>query len=151
MHDVQTAFRQLPESTTGSADARKTPTNRLRRVDRFLAAYDPELLQRKDRSVFIDLGYGASPITMLDGLRLFRRLNPALRCVGVEIDPERVAAAKPFEEPGLEFRLGGFNLPPAGESAGLVRAFNVLRQFDENAVVAAFRCLEGRLGSPFKC
>ncbi len=115
----------------------KTATNRLRRVDRFLIDYDLELLRRPGESLFIDLGYGASPVTTLDSLRLFRRVNSSLCCLGVEIDPERVAAAKPFERPGLAFRLGGFNLPLGGESTRLVRAFNVLRQYDESAVEVA--------------
>ncbi|MEQ8768099.1 MAG: class I SAM-dependent methyltransferase [Planctomycetota bacterium] len=99
------------------------------------------MIEARDDSLFIDLGYGASPVTTLDSLGLFRVLNPDLRCVGVEIDPERVAAAKPFEGPGIEFRRGGFNLPvEEAESARLIRAFNVLRQYDEDAVREA--CLQ---------
>lgn len=60
--------------------------------------------------------------------------------VGVEIDPERVAAALPDRQPGLDFRLGGFNLPlEPGERAAVVRAFNVLRQYPESTFLGRFK------------
>jgi hypothetical protein len=69
-----------------------------------------------------------------------------LRVLGVEIDPERVVQAAPFAEPGLSFRLGGFSLPLApGERAGVIRAFNVLRQYPEAEVAAALAALSGPL------
>jgi hypothetical protein len=134
----------------------KTAGNRLRRVDTFLMRYDPALLQRMDgpfaRAFFVDLGYGALPTTTLESMRRLRLVNPALPVLGVEIDPERVVAAQPFVEDGLDFRLGGFNLPlrvwPDGarESVRAVRAFNVLRQYEEDAVAPAYaRLAEGVL------
>ena len=62
---------------------------------------------------------------------------PSARVLGLEIDPERVAAAKAHSSPPqLDFARGGFEL--AGTSPVLVRAFNVLRQYDEAAVAPAW-------------
>jgi hypothetical protein len=126
----------------------KTTRNRLRRVDNFLLAYDPDLLSRRDgaydRALFVDLGYGAEPITTLESAVRLRRVNPDLAVLGVEIDPERVAQAQKYAGERTSFRLGGFNLPlqtwPDGlpETVRLVRAFNVLRQYDEEAVTGAY-------------
>ncbi|MFN2165248.1 MAG: methylase, partial [Anaerolineae bacterium] len=79
--------------------------------------------------------------------RRLRQINPGLYVLGVEIDPERVAAAQPYADALTFFRRGGFNLPldtwPDGtpEAVRLVRAFNVLRQYDEGAVVGAYERL----------
>src|SRR5258708_9893920 len=65
------------------------------------------------------------------------RINPALRVLGVEIDPERVAAALPYAQPPtIDFRLGGFNLVDVlrNDRACVIRCYNVLRQYDESAV-----------------
>lgn len=132
----------------GQATRGKTAPNRLRRVDQFLIAYDPLLVERNDGTFadawFLDLGFGAEPVTTLESAARLRRLNPSLGVLGVEIDPERVAAARPWEDARTLFRLGGFNLPlgpdpglPA-RSARLVRAFNVLRQYPESAVREAY-------------
>jgi hypothetical protein len=62
--------------------------------------------------------------------------------LGVEIDPERVAAAQPHSDALTSFRLGGFNLPlQNGEKVGLIRAFNVLRQYDEAEFDTAYQRL----------
>lgn len=126
----------------------KTAGNRLRRVDVFLMLYDAHLLRREDGlfagAWFVDLGYGAEPITTLESAARFRRINPLLPVMGVEIDPLRVAAAQPFADERTEFRLGGFNLPlrrlEAGqrEQARVIRAFNVLRQYKEADVEPAW-------------
>ncbi len=124
----------------------KTAPNRLRRVDHFCAAYDPALIGRADgdfaRALFVDLGYGAEPDTALESARRLRRLNATLPVLGVEIDPERVERAQPFADRLTHFRLGGFNLPlrstPDGpETVRLVRAFNVLRQYEEAEALPA--------------
>lgn len=92
----------------------------------------------------MDLGYGATPTTTLESLARLRSINPTLPVLGIEIDPDRIRAAQPFVEPGLDFRLGGFNLPLAQwpdhtpERVRVVRAFNVLRQYDADAVAAAY-------------
>lgn len=129
----------------------KTARNRLRRVDNFLVFYDPGLLRRADGAFagawFIDLGYGAEPITTLESAQRLRRLNPTLPVLGVEIDPARVAAAQPCADELTQFRLGGFNLPllrradGALEAARAIRAFNVLRQYQEEEVAAAWQTM----------
>jgi hypothetical protein len=130
-----------PPRPVGQVTRGKTARGRLRQTDTFLAVAYPEAL-RHTTGLYIDLGYGAFPVTTLETLQRLRRLNPALRVLGVEIDPERVAAAKPHEQAGLEFRLGGFNLPlRAGEQAGFIRAFNVLRQYPEAEVENALAAL----------
>lgn len=130
----------------GSATRGKTAANRLRRVDALIALLEEPLLRRRDGAFadafFVDLGFGAEPTTTLESAIRLRRIRPDLRVLGVEIDPARVAAAKPFEDARTSFRLGGFNLPlSGGERACVVRAFNVLRQYDEAAVAEAHRLL----------
>jgi hypothetical protein len=128
----------------------KTGRNRLRQIDNLIALYDPGLIRREDGqyrgAFFVDLGYGWEPVTTLESANRLRRLNPTLCVLGVEIDPERVAAAAPSADERTCFRLGGFNLPLSdGEHARLVRAFNVLRQYDESAVEAALKTMGGYL------
>jgi hypothetical protein len=118
-----------------------TAPNRLRLVDTFVLVSLREHL-RSMPGLFVDLGYGALPLTTVESFERFRRLNPAIRALGVEIDPQRVADAEPFARAGLDFRRGGFNLPlEAGEPVSLVRAFNVLRQYEEHEVEAALDTL----------
>lgn len=132
--------RLLGQPTRG-----KTAPNRLRKTDTFVAVAYPEFI-RHTTGLYVDLGYGFYPITSVETLRRLRQLNPSLQVLGVEIDPERVAGAQAFAEPGLSFRLGGFNLPlKPGERASIIRAFNVLRQYDEAAVAAALETLSGSL------
>jgi hypothetical protein len=58
----------------------------------------------------------------------------------LEIDPDRVAAAQPAADPpALTFQLGGFEL--AGLRPLLVRAANVLRQYDEPAAMGAWQTM----------
>ncbi|GAB4455093.1 MAG: hypothetical protein Kow0031_36850 [Anaerolineae bacterium] len=140
--------RQSSRKPEGQLTRGKTARNRLRRADNFLLMYDAPLLRRSDgpfrEALFVDLGYGAEPVTTLESARRFRWANPTLPVLGVEIEPERVAIAQPFADDLTRFRLGGFNLPlhsrPDGspETVRLVRAFNVLRQYDEPAVTGAY-------------
>ncbi|MCC6298698.1 MAG: hypothetical protein IT314_05340 [Anaerolineales bacterium] len=124
----------------------KTATNRLRRVDNFILLYEPSLLSRTDGrfadSLFVDLGYGFDARTTLESAVRFRRVNPNLKILGVEIDKERVEAALPFADDKTFFRLGGFNLPlHEGEQVWLIRAFNVLRQYEEKDFIPAYERL----------
>ena len=138
----------------------KTASNRLRRVDNFILLYEPSLLTRADNlpaphlqlnqnercgvadSLFVDLGYGFDARTTLESASRFRRVNPNLRILGVEIDKERVEAVLPYADEKTFFRLGGFNLPlKDGEHARLIRAFNVLRQYEEKDFVPAYERL----------
>jgi len=134
-----------PQRPLGLPTRGKTAPNRLRKTDTFLALAYPEFI-RHLAGLYVDLGYGFFPVTSVETLRRLRRLNPRLQVLGVEIDPQRVADAQPFAEPGLSFRLGGFNLPlRAGEQVSIIRAFNVLRQYDEAAVADALAALAAPL------
>jgi hypothetical protein len=94
----------------------------------------------------VDLGYGASPITAVELHDRLRRVRADVQVVGVEIDPERVTAGRPLEREGLTFRLGGFEVPlDDGARPTVVRAFNVLRQYPEEEVPAAWALVQGRL------
>ncbi|GGN15614.1 hypothetical protein FHR83_004760 [Actinoplanes campanulatus] len=118
-----------------------TNPNRLRRVDNFIAYRCGGLLKEAAKPLVVDLGYGATPVTAVE---LRGRLAGAVRAdvtvVGLEIDPVRVSDAQPFADPPwLAFRRGGFEL--AGLAPVVVRAFNVLRQYSEDEVAAAWRTM----------
>ncbi len=123
-----------------------TNPNRLRRVDRFIA--DLPAVRGKN-PVVVDLGFGASPITVLELRDRLLKVNPQVRVVGIEIDKDRVARGLEVAEPGLDFLLGGFETPlPTGvDQADVIRAFNVLRQYDERDVPAAWNLMISRLSN----
>ena len=91
----------------------------------------------------VDLGYGRLPVTTLELAARLRTVAPDVRVVGLEIDPDRVAAAQSASDGAVEFRCGGFEL--AGLRPALVRAFNVLRQYPEEAVAGAWQTMRDRL------
>jgi len=130
-----------------------TAPNRLRRVDRWIVATQTAALRdgapADGRPLAVDLGYGASPITTFELYTRLRVVAPRLEVVGIEIEPDRVAAGTAFLEAtgpheGMSFRRGGFELP-VPRSPVLVRAFNVLRQYDETAAWSAWEGLRSRL------
>jgi hypothetical protein len=111
----------------------KTAPNRLRPTDTFLSLCYSDFLRRLP-GLYVDLGFGETARTTLETAARLARFHPDARVLGVEIDPLRVAAAQPFSGARLEFRRGGFNLPlRPGESAAVIRAMNVLRQYPESA------------------
>ncbi|MGK5743042.1 class I SAM-dependent methyltransferase [Micromonospora sp. URMC 103] len=122
-----------------------TNPNRLRRVDNWIVATCGDLLRAATDPLVVDLGYGATPVTAVElRARLAAGARRDVRLVGLEIDPERVAAAAPAADPpGLTFARGGFEL--AGLRPVLVRAFNVLRQYDESEVAGAWRTMTAAL------
>ncbi|SOC56977.1 hypothetical protein SAMN05421879_11035 [Ornithinimicrobium cerasi] len=125
-----------------------TNPNRLRRVDRWMAwALRDVLRAPAGPAVVVDLGYGASPVTVLELADRLARVRPDVRLVGVEIDPERVARGVAVADPPrVEFVLGGFEVPvPGGGSPHVVRALNVLRQYAEEDTAAAWASVVGRL------
>jgi len=136
----------------GQANSRLTPQgvitrgttgiNRLRRSDRWLV-HDEQvrtvLLGAVDPLV-VDLGYGALPVTTLELAARLRTVRPDTRVVGLEIDPDRVVEGRD----GVSFARGGFEL--AGLRPVLVRAFNVLRQYPEDAVGTAWSTMQAALG-----
>jgi len=139
-------MKHISKKPEGQPTRGKTAANRLRRVDNFILLYEPSLLTRADGlftgSLFVDLGYGFDPRTTLESALRFRKLNPDLKILGVEIDKERVEAALPFADEKTFFRLGGFNLPlQSGERVRLIRAFNVLRQYEEKDFSPAYERL----------
>lgn len=118
-----------------------TGFNRLRRCDRWMA-HHPEIrriLRDSTQPLALDLGYGASFTTTVEWARWLRRLAPDVRVVGLEIDPQRVLPPRN----GVTFQLGGFEL--AGYRPHLVRAFNVLRQYDVSQVRSTWEMVCSRL------
>ncbi|GAA1698353.1 hypothetical protein GCM10009765_54720 [Fodinicola feengrottensis] len=130
----------------GVATRGTTAPNRLRRVDRWLVANHAQLLRAAADPLVVDLGYGAAPVTTVELAARLRLVRPDVRVVGLEIDPERVAAAAPAADPpALEFRRGGFEC--AGLRPVVIRAMNVLRQYPEEASAPAWEQLLARLAA----
>ncbi|MFI7217593.1 class I SAM-dependent methyltransferase [Micromonospora maritima] len=134
-----------PRRPLGVVTRGTTNPNRLRRVDNWIVETCGDALRAAADPLVVDLGYGATPVTPLElRARLAARVRADVRVVGLEIDPVRVAAAEPAADPPrLTFARGGFEL--AGLRPALVRAFNVLRQYDEGEVADAWRTVTGRL------
>jgi hypothetical protein len=121
-----------------------TGPNRLRRVDRWLLATHGALLRTAPMPLVVDLGFGASPVTTIELRCRLAAVRPDVRVIGVDIDPTRVAAARSAaNEPWLEFRRGGFDL--GGLRPEVVRAMNVLRQYDESDVDGAWAAMRAAL------
>ncbi|MEV1143261.1 class I SAM-dependent methyltransferase [Micromonospora sp. NPDC049799] len=129
----------------GAVTRGTTNPNRLRRVDNWIVETCGDALRAAADPLVVDLGYGASPVTAVElRARLATAVRADVRVVGLEIDPVRVAAALPAADPpGLTFARGGFEL--AGLRPALVRAFNVLRQYDESEARAAWRTISAGL------
>lgn len=114
-------------------------------MDRWLAGPQSFRLRRAGDPLVVDLGYGAAPVTAVELYTRLRTVRDDVEVVGIEIDPARVAAAKPLARPGLSFRQGGFELPLDGRRPVVVRAFNVLRQYREDEYAAYWDEVRGRL------
>lgn len=134
-----TRARPVGDITRGT-----TAPNRLRRVDRWIAWSCARALRNAADPLVVDLGFGASPVTTVELHDRLRAVRSDVRVVGVEIDAGRVRAAQPYSRPGLSFVYGGFELPIDGAPV-VVKAMNVLRQYDEAAVAAAWSTLAARL------
>jgi len=146
-----TPRRAHPRLAAGRARALGLPTrgttnaNRLRRVDRWILATQVPRLRDAARPLVVDLGYGSSAVTTLELAERLTPEVPGLEVVGLEIDPARVAAvAEDRDPPRIDFRTGGFEL--AGLQPVLVRAFNVLRQYDEASAARAWETMCAALG-----
>lgn len=128
----------------GNVTRGTTGYNRLRRVDRWIATLP--VLRRTDDPLVADVGYGASPTTTLELRDRLARVRPDVEVTGIEIEPARVALANAGTRDGVTFRLGGFETPtPGNRRPVVIRAFNVLRQYDESAVEGAWRIMQDRL------
>jgi hypothetical protein len=123
-----------------------TNPNRLRRVDRYIANL-PQLKQA--HPIVVDLGFGATPTTSIEILQRLAQTNPEVTVVGIEIDRERVERGLPFQTKNLLFGLGGFEVPLpkplTGKEVDVIRAMNVLRQYDESEVLASWKLMQSRL------
>jgi SAM-dependent methyltransferase len=141
-------------SPVGQVTRGTTGTNRLRRVDRWIARTPS--LRRADDPLVVDLGFGASAVTALELCARLTRVRPDVEVLGLEIDPERVARARAqltavragstdfSPRSRVTFALGGFEVP-APRRPTVIRAMNVLRQYDEAAVVGAWSRMTARL------
>lgn len=140
----------------GAVTRGTTGTNRLRRVDRRLI--ELPALRRSAHPLVVDLGFGASAVTTLEMHRRLARAAPGVEVVGFEIEPARVETARrqldAVREGGtafasdahVSFERGGFEIPlPRGRQADVVRAFNVLRQYEEASVAEAWSTMTARL------
>lgn len=139
MAEARPGRKALPP--VGTITRGTTGVNRLRRSDRWLVNDDlvtDRLLTAPDPLV-VDLGYGAAPWTTFELAARLRTVRPDLRVVGLEIDPARVVDGRE----GVRFARGGFEL--AGLRPVLVRAFNVLRQYPEDAVADAWTRIQSNL------
>lgn len=145
------ARRPVGQATRGT-----TGTNRLRRNDRYLSELPG--LRRTSDPLVVDLGFGASAVTALELWTRLVRVRSDVEVIGVEIDPERVARARdqlaevragrtPFApQARVSFAVGGFEVPlPRGRRPAVVRAMNVLRQYDEGQVADAWGLTSARL------
>lgn len=157
-HGVMATARSSAARATrvGRITRGTTGTNRLRRVDRWIARHPA--LRRAEDALVVDLGFGASGVTAFELQARLARSRPDVEVLGLEIDPARVARAEeqltavrtgetPFApDAAVSFALGGFEVPlPGGRRAAVVRAFNVLRQYDEPEVAAAWTAMSSAL------
>lgn len=128
----------------GNVTRGTTNPNRLRRLDRWLAGPQLWRLRADTNPLVVDLGYGGSPTTAVELYDRLSKVCPTVHVSGIEIEPERVRIAKPLEHAGLDFTVGGFEVPVPGR-ATMVRAFNVLRQYDEADVQLIWETVASRL------
>jgi hypothetical protein len=132
-----------------------TGTNRLRRIDRWIARHTAFRGAATDPLV-VDLGYGASGVTALELEARLHSVRPDVEVLGLEIAPERVATANAQlaqvhagattfrRDARVAFARGGFEVP-APRRPTVIRALNVLRQYDESDVAGAWRRMTARL------
>src|SRR4051812_26992723 len=132
-----------PSAPIGRITRGTTGVNRLRRVDRWIAAQPA--LRRTDDPLVVDLGYGASATTSNELRARLARARGDVEVLGIEIDPERVRIAAAAAQPGVSFRVGGFEVPTGGRRPAIIRALNVLRQYDQSEVADAWATMMGRL------
>jgi hypothetical protein len=127
---------QVTRGTTG--------TNRLRRIDRYIATLP--IVRSTDDPLIVDLGYGASATTSLELQQRLARTRPSVEVIGIEIDPERVRVASLSARHGVSFLVGGFEVPlPGHRRPAVIRALNVLRQYDEVKVLPNWHRMVARL------
>ncbi len=148
-------LRDLETVPVGSVTRGTTNTNRLRRIDRWISEH-PAFRRALDPFV-VDLGYGASGVTTFELASRLARARADVETLGLEIDAGRVLRARgqldrlargelPFPAGlAVAFDLGGFEVPTGGRRPAVIRAFNVLRQYDESEVAEAWSRMTMRL------
>jgi hypothetical protein len=131
----------------GTVTRGTTHPNRLRRFDRWIMHRLGSTLRSAPDPLVVDLGFGASPVTTVElADRLALGVGRPVRVVGLDIDPGRVAAAQRSARAEVRFARGGFEVPlPGGERPLLIRAANVLRQYEEVEVPGAWTAARARL------
>lgn len=125
-----------PIKPQGQPTRGKTALNRLRQVDIYICLAWRHILAHQSALV-VDIGYGEYAWTALEMHSRLMTIHPNISLLGIEIDPQRVENALPYANPPMiDFRLGGFNVADnlLNTPATLIRAYNVLRQYDESAV-----------------
>lgn len=130
----------------GNVTRGTTNPNRMRRLDRWLTGTQAWRLRSAASPLVVDLGYGATPATAVELFERLSAVRPDVQVCGIEIEPDRVRAALPLQRPGLSFHVGGFEIPVPGRPV-LVRAFNVLRQYEEADVAGIWRLVQHRLSA----
>ncbi|AKE40465.1 Uncharacterised protein [Corynebacterium kutscheri] len=140
-HNMRTNFASGRGAPVGVITRGTTGFQRLRRVDRWMHfnADFSRLLHHSLNPLALDVGYGASFTTTVEWARWLRKTRSDIRIIGLEIDPQRILPPRD----GVSFELGGFEL--AGYTPDIVRAFNVLRQYDVSQVESAWEMVLSRL------
>ncbi|WP_309104255.1 class I SAM-dependent methyltransferase [Microbacterium sp.] len=146
----------MASSPLGRPTRGTTGTNRLRRSDRWIAA--SRAFRRAADPLVVDLGFGASGVTAFELAARLQKVRSDTEVIGLEIDPVRVATARaqlsevgagrtPFPQSlRVSFARGGFEVPlPGDRRPAVIRAMNVLRQYDETDVTEAWRAMASRL------
>lgn len=144
----------MASSPLGRPTRGTTGTNRLRRVDRAIAA--SAALRRAPAPLVVDLGFGASAVTALELAERLVRVRDDVEVLGLELDPDRVETARAqlamvrdgatrfAHDTPVAFDRGGFEVP-APRPPAVIRAMNVLRQYDESEVADAWGTVAARL------
>lgn len=141
-HNLRAEFAKAnPGKPIGVITRGTTGVNRLRRFDRWCFHHSrvQSLLRSADNPLVLDVGYGASHTTTVEWGHWLHRMRIDATVIGLEINPERVLPP----QSGVSFELGGFEL--AGHQPQVVRAFNVLRQYDVEQVEDAWSTVVSRL------
>lgn len=145
----------MVSSAIGTVTRGTTNTNRLRRIDRWIAQLP--VLRHTDDPLVVDLGFGASAVTTLELSHRLRSVRDDVEIIGLEIDTDRVQTARGelgrvragltgFDPHApVSFEYGGFELGRVERAPAVIRAFNVLRQYEEGAVATAWTHLRERL------
>ena len=116
----------------------RTRLGRLDALDAWLTHEASELLRAG--GLVIDVGYGASTVTVESLARAVRQVNPAIEVLGLERDERDGGSALPRAE-AVQLMRGGFEALAGLPGAVVVRAMNVLRGYRAEEVPAIHRAL----------